>query len=199
MSEKIWITLSEFCAVYDMKVPTVKDACLKGRIASCRKTKTGRWELHKKKAFREFHDNKKINQHTKTAMDTRNILLAQSENQRQYNLEQSVIEAKQKPKQVQYTPGNSESIPPLEFSKQRKEHYAAEKTKTEYMKAAGSLVDLKDVRKTYREIAKTVKDNLLKVPDRVSPLLAVETDERKIMNMLDKEIREALEFLSKGV
>lgn len=188
-----------------MNYNTVKDAINRGRITSCRKNKKGRWEVHQIKALQEFHDNKKQNQHTPSAKERREQVLAQSA-----HAEESAHVPAARPVIVKQVEGgikdvdpalsffDEERIPDLDTSKERTEHYKAQKAKAEYYKTAGALVDLKEVEKLYRGIAKTVRDSILKVPDRVSPMLAVETDVKKVLNILDKELREALEFLSEG-
>jgi hypothetical protein len=180
-----------------MNTNTIKDAINRGRITSCRKNRKGWWELHQVKALQEFHDNKRTNQHTLTAKERREQILAQSNHIEVSAHIPSEGISPSVPKTPTYkTIFDEENIPDLETSKERTEHYRAQKAKAEYLKTSGSLVDIKEVTNAYRKIAKTVKDNFLKIPHRISPILAVETDETAIMNLLDKEIREVLEMLA---
>jgi hypothetical protein len=63
----------------------------------------------------------------------------------------------------------------------------------------GALVPAKDVTTAAFEKARTVRDQLLNIPSRVSPILAAETNAAKVHEILDKEIRQALEVLSAGL
>lgn len=199
MSPPVYISIKKFCDIYGMKEATIRDAINRGRIVSCRKSRKNTWEVHQIKALQEFHDNKKVNQYTMTAKERREQVLAQSAHAEVSAHIPSEIDAGKSINPTTFkTSLDEESIPDLETSKARTEHYRAQKAKADYLKTAGDLVDRKEVAKAYRKIAKTVKDNILKVPDRLAPMIAIETDERTIINLLDDGLREALEFLAEG-
>lgn len=61
----------------------------------------------------------------------------------------------------------------------------------------GELVAIEEVKREAFNTARVVRNNLLNVPDRVSELLASITDAKKIHELLTKEIKTALESLSK--
>lgn len=61
----------------------------------------------------------------------------------------------------------------------------------------GELVSVDEVRTSAFNKARIVRDNLLNIPDRVSPQLASINDENKIHEILLNEIRIVLEALSK--
>lgn len=61
----------------------------------------------------------------------------------------------------------------------------------------GELVSIEEVKTEAFNTARVVRNNLLNVPDRVSELLASITDAKKIHELLTKEIKTALESLSK--
>lgn len=48
------------------------------------------------------------------------------------------------------------------------------------------------------EVGRRVRDALMVIPNRLSALLAAEQDRHKVHEMLEKEIRQALEYLSSG-
>lgn len=59
------------------------------------------------------------------------------------------------------------------------------------------LISRKDVEKEAFECARMVRDSLQNIPSRIAAILAGESSEHKIEKILDKEIRQALESLSK--
>lgn len=60
----------------------------------------------------------------------------------------------------------------------------------------GQYVDAQSVEKTAFQTARTVRDSLQNIPDRVSSLLASLSDANQIYDILSQEIRSALEGLS---
>lgn len=58
------------------------------------------------------------------------------------------------------------------------------------------LVDIDEVTEHMLKVANKVKERLLKIPDKVAQKLAVESEPTKCMQIIDKEIRTALEELS---
>jgi hypothetical protein len=59
-------------------------------------------------------------------------------------------------------------------------------------KLAGQLVEAAAVKRAAFEAARTIRDNVLNIPDRIASELAVETDPGKIHARLDLELRQAL-------
>jgi hypothetical protein len=62
----------------------------------------------------------------------------------------------------------------------------------------GQPVSLEDVKKVAFARGRIIRDSMLSIPDRISSLLATENDASKIHEILTKEIREALEELSRN-
>ena len=87
----------------------------------------------------------------------------------------------------------------LSFSQARakKEKYLAALRKLEYEEKSGKLISADEVEREYFNIARTVRDSLLNIPGRVSAILAAESDEVKVNEILNEEITQALEVLSK--
>ncbi len=85
-----------------------------------------------------------------------------------------------------------------EYEKARteKEIYRAKMAKLNYERMDGSLVPVEAVRKQAFETARMVRDSLLNIPNRVSPILAAESDHREINQILTKEITQCLENLA---
>lgn len=71
----------------------------------------------------------------------------------------------------------------------------SEKARIELEKIQGSLVESAEVQKAAFDIARKTRDRLLAVPDRISNLLATEEDPHKIREILDGELRRAMEDL----
>jgi phage terminase Nu1 subunit (DNA packaging protein) len=63
----------------------------------------------------------------------------------------------------------------------------------------GQYVDARDVEKQAFQVARTVRDSLQNIPDRVSSLLASISDANQVYDILSKEIRQALEDLAEGL
>lgn len=78
-----------------------------------------------------------------------------------------------------------------------KEHYSARLAKLEYERAIGKLVEASEVKVAAFNRARIVRDALMNIPGRVSPILAAEAEPHKIHEILIKEIRIALEELSR--
>ena len=74
--------------------------------------------------------------------------------------------------------------------------YKAALKKLEYEKATGLLVEADKVRKAAFDRARMLRDGLLNLKSKVSPLLAVEQNAIEIDKMLDKEFRQILGELS---
>ena len=89
-------------------------------------------------------------------------------------------------------------IPSAETSKRISEHFKAQKHRAEYEEKIKNLVDLRLVRKDFREKAKSFRNFIMKISDRVAPIVASESDVREVRNILDSELRESLEILAIG-
>jgi hypothetical protein len=91
-----------------------------------------------------------------------------------------------------------DQIPELNDSRARREHYLAEKARLEAMQGRGELVPASDVKAEAFALARSVRDGMLRVPDRLAPLLAATTDARETHRLLTEEIRVALRGLADG-
>ena len=91
-----------------------------------------------------------------------------------------------------------DQIPGLNDSKARREHYLAEKAKLEVQTMQGDLVPAADVKAAAFKKARTVRDSMMAIPDRVIPTLISMTDTRAAHQLLTEEIRTALRSLADG-
>lgn len=89
-----------------------------------------------------------------------------------------------------------DAIPDLNESRARREHYQAELAKLEVDHRRSELVAADAVKKEAFSVAKTVREALINIPDRVANLLAAETDATAIHMALTQEITQALEGLA---
>lgn len=70
------------------------------------------------------------------------------------------------------------------------------KTELEVARMEGRLVDVQDVRKIWEDIANTVMQNMLRLPNKLAPLLQMMDSVPAIAGMIDREIRDVLEALA---
>lgn len=76
-----------------------------------------------------------------------------------------------------------------------REAYAAQIMKLEFLQKSGQLVDKNELRLKLAKLHMAVRDSLRTIPDRVTPVIASESDPTKIHALLLKEIGLALEGL----
>lgn len=81
-------------------------------------------------------------------------------------------------------------------SQARREMFKAKLTELEYLEQVGKLVPAEEVDKEWFELARLVRDSMLNIPARLADQLAHETDQRKIHDLLETEIYQALEAIS---
>jgi len=70
------------------------------------------------------------------------------------------------------------------------------KLELENLQKRGILIDAAKERRGDFEHARTVRDSMLNIPDRLAAELAAETDARRVHARLDEEIRKALDTLA---
>lgn len=97
-------------------------------------------------------------------------------------------------------PGRTESSGAggLDYSRARavRENYLARLAKMEYEEKTAKLVSSDEVRVAAFSRARTVRDNLLNIPDRLAATVAAETDAATVHQLLTEEIRKALDELT---
>lgn len=95
------------------------------------------------------------------------------------------------------TDAPEDEIPAQVVSRAKREHYQAKLARIEYEQKAGRLVDAETVAKEAFELARTVRDAILAIPDRLAAILAAERTERRTHDLLTKELIQALSDLQK--
>lgn len=78
-------------------------------------------------------------------------------------------------------------------SQARREMFKANITELEYKRQMGELIPADEVDKEWFRLARLVRDGMLNIPARIADQLAAETDQRKIHDLLEMEIYQALE------
>ena len=84
----------------------------------------------------------------------------------------------------------------LDAVKARHEIVKTEKTQLEVMKMRGELLDYRDVRKAWGDIANSVMQAMMNIPGQVAPVIRGMESVEMIAGILDGEIRRALDNLS---
>ena len=85
-----------------------------------------------------------------------------------------------------------DSIPELNESRARREHYQAELAKLQVALQRGELVPADEIKKQAFQVGRSVREALANLADRLSHQLAGETDAMVIHKMLSDEHRDAL-------
>jgi hypothetical protein len=86
--------------------------------------------------------------------------------------------------------------PILAESQRKKEEFRAKLVELEYEERVGMLVRKSEVEKAAFRVGRLVRDAVLNVPSRLAGILAAESDQRKVHDLLEKELRQALEALA---
>lgn len=86
--------------------------------------------------------------------------------------------------------------PAIAKSQAKKEEFRAKLVELEYEERVGTLVRKDEVEKEMFRIGRQVRDSLLNVPARLAGILAAESDQRKVHDLLESEMRQSLEVLA---
>ncbi len=78
-------------------------------------------------------------------------------------------------------------------AKAKREYYRAKLAELEYNEKAGNYIIAKEVRDANETLYRVFRDRLLNIPIRISGQLAVETEQQKVHDLLDSEIKKAIE------
>lgn len=81
-------------------------------------------------------------------------------------------------------------------SQARREMFKANLTELEYLEQVGKLIPAEEVDREWFELARLVRDTMLNIPARIADQLAHETDQRKVQDLLEAEIYQALESIA---
>ena len=90
----------------------------------------------------------------------------------------------------------TEGMEDLDAVKARHEIVKTEKTQLEVAKMRRDLLEFRDVRKAWGDIANTVMNGLLNIPGQIAPMIRGMDSVETIGAIIDGEIRRALEGIS---
>jgi excisionase family DNA binding protein len=103
-----------------------------------------------------------------------------------------------KPKKGQAIGESMKGGPSFAEAQRAREVYRAERERLRLLQEKGELVVASDVKKEVTTLMRTVRDNMMSIPDRVASQLAALTDIHEVHHLLDDEIRTALRMLANG-
>ncbi|WP_413933391.1 hypothetical protein [Nitrospira sp. BLG_1] len=81
-------------------------------------------------------------------------------------------------------------------SQAERERFRAKLTELEYLERIKKLIPAEEVDREWFRLGRLVRDTMLNIPARIAADLAHETDHRKVQDLLEREIYQALETLS---
>ena len=89
---------------------------------------------------------------------------------------------------------DDEEIDSLELieARKRKEYWLARQAELKYKKEHGQLVDKDEVEREAFAVARLLRDKLMNIGDRLSPMLAAQNDRFVCKQMIDSEITQVL-------
>ena len=90
----------------------------------------------------------------------------------------------------------TEGMEDLDAVKARHEIVKTEKTQLEVAKMRRELLEFRDVRKAWGDIANTVMNGMLNIPGQIAPMLRGMESVELIASIIDGEIRRVLEGIS---
>ena len=94
------------------------------------------------------------------------------------------------------TAPDNTGVPSYSQSRAVKEAYQARIARLQYEEMTGQLAKVSEVKLEAFRRARTARDQILSVPDRVGPILAAENDPDVVRDLLEEELRKALEVLA---
>ena len=175
------VTFSEFAAIRGCSKGTVT-AAVKGRIKAAVVEKDGKRWLDRDLALELWNRNTR---------DTHNAKISRPD-----PVELPPADAKELKRSIERLP--DDSIPDLNESRARREHYQAELAKLQVSQQRGELVPADQVKKEAFQMGRSVREALSNLADRLSHQLAGETDPAVIHQVLTQEHRAALTELCDG-
>ena len=93
------------------------------------------------------------------------------------------------PAETHLSPPIVNSGPSYAQSRAVKEAYHARLAKLSYEEKSGSLIKIDAVKVSWFNILRVMRDRVLNLPDRLAPVLAAETDPKKVRDLLEEDLR----------
>jgi len=175
------VTFSEFAAIRGCAKGTVT-AATKGRIKAAVVEKDGKRWLDRDLALELWNKNTRATHNSKVS--------------RPDPVEAEPTSPEELRRSIDRLP--DDAIPDLNESRARKEHYQAELAKLQVSQQRDELISTEQVKREAFAAARSVRDSLMALPDRLAAQLAGTTDARLCHNLLTEELRVALRSLADG-
>ena len=102
------------------------------------------------------------------------------------------------PQLISRVSGSDQEIPSFNESRAKSEHFRAELARLDLEEKEEKLCEAEKVRREAFSLARSVRDAVNTIPDRVANQFAAETDPVVIHQALTEEMRKALERLTDG-
>lgn len=102
------------------------------------------------------------------------------------------------PQLISRVSGSDQEIPSFNESRAKSEHFRAELARIDLEVKEEKLCEAEKVRREAFSLARSVRDAVNTIPDRVANQFAAETDPVVIHQALTEELRKALERLTDG-
>ena len=102
------------------------------------------------------------------------------------------------PQLISRVSGSDQEIPSFNESRAKSEHFRAELARLDLEVKEEKLCEAEKVRREAFSLARSVRDAVNTIPDRVANQFAAETDPVVIHQALTEELRKALERLTDG-
>lgn len=204
-----WISLREFSRRRGVTLQAVQRAITSGRVSAAAVRRDARNRLH---AIEWHQATREWNTHTDPdlALRTGTVVPAPTQDTTQRAAHTGRVddapavpvvagaESSQPRAQSNVEP---EIAPPggdTEFHRHRTEkaRLDVEKQRTDLAERMGALARVEEMRATAHEVGRLVHNKLMELPERLSPLLAVETDPLRVHALLASEIRGVLNALA---
>ncbi len=93
---------------------------------------------------------------------------------------------------IKAVPDGDAGVPTLEASRRRREYHEANLAEMRERQKAGELVELREVHLAYTTLYAQFRAALERIPDKITPRLAAETDKHTIHTLLLAELDQAL-------
>lgn len=194
------ITFSDFARLKGVSAPAVTIAC-KSRISAAIVERNGKRMLDRDKAIDLWDRNTKRNGSERVS--------AGAKDRDRRELIQDPVDAPPRASVVVPKPSDHElkslimglpedQIPGLDVSRERKEHYNAELARLVALEKREELVPAADVKQQAYDLGRQIRDNVMGIRDRISPLLAAAQDSGDVYRLLTEELTTALRVLADG-
>lgn len=207
------ITQSEFARLAKVSRSAVCQAVKAGLITAT-ETRDGKIYIHKDEGLSQYENNSKKRNKPKrvaSAPVPPSVSVASGLELLSWGTAVAVTSETGNAEEVELTPPTNaaelkirvqglpdDAIPDLNESRARREHYQAELAKLQVSQQRRELVSADEVKAAAFRAARSVRDSLMALPDRLAAQLAGTNDVRLCHTLLTEELRVALRSLADG-